>query len=167
MKLGIITIHSSHLIVSQRTPVLAGRSSLEVFWPAGCEAIWKPAELAAFLRASSRSRPPGSAVSVRALLRPWAPPAPALASSRADTATAPGVMHGAVRGAWTFAPVPSHHHGVQASRWASRGQQLGGAVLGWQCSPLAQRCRWASSPFPPLHCSWSAGSSVESLLVFI
>lgn len=81
MKLGIITIHSSHLIVSQITPVLAGRSSLEVFWPAGCEAISKPAELAAFLRASFRSRPPGSAVSVRALLRPWAPPAPALASS--------------------------------------------------------------------------------------
>lgn len=81
MKLGIITIHSSHLIVSQITPVLAGRSSLEVFWPAGCEAISKPAELAAFLRASFRSMPPGSAVSVRALLRPWAPPAPALASS--------------------------------------------------------------------------------------
>lgn len=77
MKLGIITIHSSHLIVSQIT----GRSSLEVFWPAGCEAILKPAELAAFLRASFRSRPPGSAVSVRALLRPWAPPAHALASS--------------------------------------------------------------------------------------
>lgn len=54
------------------------------------------------------------------------------------------------------------HPGGQAG-----GSGSGGAVLGWQCSPLAQRCRWASSPFPPLHCSWSAGSSVESLLVFI
>lgn len=148
MKLGIITIHSSHLIVSQRTPVLAGRSSLEVFWPAGCEAIWKPAELAAFLRASSRSRPPGSAVSVRALLRPWAPPAPALASSGADTATAPGAMHGAVRGAWTFAPVPRHHHGVQASRWASRGQRLWGGRAGLAVQPLGSALPVGKLPVP-------------------